>query len=64
MLAGGYFAFRFACEADLGGIDPQSLAPGTPIPGTVYYVSQLTDGGQRHQVTVSIQPMLIMKRVQ
>ena len=63
-LAGGYLAFRFACQADLDGIDPNSLAPGSVIPGTVYYTSQLTEGGQRHQVTVRIEPLLIMQRVQ
>jgi hypothetical protein len=30
----------------------------------VYYVSRLTDGGQRHEVTVSIQPLLILEKVQ
>ena len=46
--AGGYVAFRFACEADLRGIDPNDLRPGSPVPGSVYYVSRLTDGGRRH----------------
>ena len=27
--AGGYLAFRFACEADLRGIDPHDLPPDT-----------------------------------
>lgn len=62
--AGGYFAFRFACEADLSGIDPYALPPGTAVPGSVHYVSRLTDGGQRHEVTVSIQPLLRLERVQ
>jgi len=62
--AGGYLAFRFACEADLRGIDPDTLPPGTPVPGTVYYISRLTDGGQRHEVSVSIYPLLILERVQ
>ncbi len=62
--AGGYLAFRFACEADLGGIDPHDLPPGTPIPGAVYYTSRLTEGGQRHGVSVSIQPLLKLERVQ
>ena len=31
--AGGYVAFRFACEADLRGIDPNDLPPGSPVPG-------------------------------
>jgi hypothetical protein len=64
MLAGGYLAFRFACTADLSGIDPHSLTPGDTIPGSVYYISRLTDRGTRHQVTVSIQPLLVEKRVQ
>jgi hypothetical protein len=62
--AGGYVAFRFACEADLRGIDRNDLPPGSPVPGSVYYVSRLTDGGRRHEVTVSIQPLLILEQVQ
>ena len=62
--AGGYVAFRFACEADLGGIEPNALPPGSPVPGSVYYVSRLTDGGRRHEVTVSIQPLLKLEKVQ
>lgn len=34
-LAGGYVAFRFACEADLRGFDPKDLTPGSPVPGSV-----------------------------
>ena len=41
-LAGGYVAFRFACEADLRGIDPHDLPEGTAVPGSVHYVSRLT----------------------
>jgi hypothetical protein len=62
--AGGYFAFRFACEADLRGIDPHDLPPGTAVPGSVTYVSRLTDGGQRHEVTVRVYPLLILEQVQ
>jgi hypothetical protein len=62
--SGGYLAFRFACEASLGGIDPRDLPPGTPIPGSVYYVSRLTDGGKRHEVTVRIYPLLKLEKVQ
>jgi hypothetical protein len=62
--AGGYLAFRFACEADLRGIDPNDLPPGSPVPGSVSYVSRLTDGGQRHEVTVSVAPLLKLERVQ
>jgi hypothetical protein len=64
MLAGGYFAFRFACEADLHGIDPHDLPAGTPIPGTVDYISRLTPDHQRHVVTVRIEPLLKLERVQ
>jgi hypothetical protein len=64
MHAGGYFAFRFACEASLGGIDPHDLPPGTPVPGSVYYISRLTDGGKRHEVTVRVFPLLILEKVQ
>ena len=62
--AGGYLAFRFACEADLGGINRNDLPPGTPIPGKVYYVSRLTHGGTRHDVSVRIYPLLIFQLVQ
>jgi hypothetical protein len=62
--SGGYLAFRFACEASLGGIDPRDLPPGTPIPGSVYYVSRLTDGGKRHEVSVRIYPLLKLEKVQ
>ena len=62
--AGGYVAFRFACKADLRDIDPNELAPGSPVPGSVYYVNRLTNGGRRHEVTVSIQPLLKMEKVQ
>ncbi len=62
--AGGYLAFRFACEAELHGIDPNDLPPGSPVPGSVYYVSRLTDGGRRHEVTVSIQPLLKLEKVE
>ena len=62
--AGGYLAFRFACEADLHGINPDDLPPGTPIPGSVYYVSQLTEDGQRQEVSVRIYPLLMLEKVQ
>lgn len=62
--AGGYVAFRFACEADLRGIDANDLPPGSPVPGAVFYVSRLTDGGRRHEVTVSILPLLKLEKVQ
>jgi hypothetical protein len=62
--AGGYFAFRFACEASLGGINTHDLPPGSPIPGSVTYVSRLTQGGSHHEVTVRIYPLLILEKVQ
>jgi hypothetical protein len=62
--AGGFVAFRFACEADLQGINRDDLPPGTPIPGSVYYVSELTEDGQRHEVSVRIYPLLTLQKVQ
>jgi hypothetical protein len=62
--AGGYFAFRFACEADLHGINPGELPPGTAIPGSVYYVSQLTEDGQHQEISVRIYPLLTLEKVQ
>ncbi|HET7880840.1 MAG TPA: hypothetical protein VFL55_08130 [Acetobacteraceae bacterium] len=62
--AGGYVAIRFACEADLRGVDPKDLVPGSPVPGSVYYESRLTDGGRRHEVTVRLFPLLKLERVQ
>jgi hypothetical protein len=61
-LAGGYVAFRFVCEAGLGGIDPHALPAGTVVPGSVHYVSRLTADRQGHEVSVSIQPILIWER--
>jgi hypothetical protein len=34
------------------------------VPGSVHYVSRLTADHQRHEVTVSIQPLLKLERVQ
>jgi hypothetical protein len=62
--AGGYLAFRFACEADLRGIDPKELPAGAAIPGSVYYTSRLAEGGERHVVTVNVQPLLKLEKVQ
>jgi hypothetical protein len=64
MLAGGYVAFRFVCEASLDGIDPNALPPGSDVPGTVHYVSRLTADHQGHEVSVSVQPLLIWERMQ
>jgi hypothetical protein len=63
-LAGGYVAFRFVCEAHLAGIDANALPPGSPVPGSVHYISRLTPDHQRHEVSVSIQPLLIWERMQ
>ena len=63
-VAGGYIAFRFVCEATLTGFDPHALPQGTPIPRMVRYVSRLTDGGRRHEVTVQLVPRLILEQVQ
>jgi hypothetical protein len=62
MLAGGWLAFRFVCEADLE-INPAELPPG-PKPGFVRYTSQLTNSGQRQRVTVSVVPLMIWVPVQ
>ncbi len=62
--AGGYVALRFACEADLRGVTADDVPPGSPVPGSVYYVSRLTNGGQRHEVTVRVQPLLKLEKVQ
>jgi hypothetical protein len=64
MLAGGYVAFRFSCQASLDNIDRTALPPGTPIPGFVYYISRLTPDHKRHEVTVRIEPLLIMEKVE
>ncbi len=63
-LAGGYLAFRYVCEGRLTGFDRNALPPGTPIPGWARYVSHLTDGGRRHEVTVQIAPLMILEQVQ
>ena len=63
-LAGGYVGFRFVCEASLGGIDRHALTPGTDVPGIVHYVSRLTADRRGHEVSVSIQPVLIWERME
>jgi hypothetical protein len=62
--SGGYLAFRFACQASLRNIDPNALSAGTAVPGKVFYVSRLTPDRQRHQVSVSIEPLLKLEKVQ
>jgi hypothetical protein len=63
-VAGGYLAFRYVCDAQLTGFDRNALPPGTTIPGSVRYVSRLTDAGQRHEVTVRIAPIMILEQVE
>jgi hypothetical protein len=63
-LAGGYVAFRFVCEADIAGLDRDALPPGSTVPGSVRYTSQLTDGHRHHEVTVSVEPRIRWERVQ
>jgi hypothetical protein len=69
-VAGGYLAFRYVCKARLTGFDRDALPPGSTVPGTVSYVSRLTDGGhltdggRRHEVTVRIAPLMILEQVE
>jgi hypothetical protein len=63
-VAGGYLAFRYVCGAQLTGFDPHALPPGAMIPGTIRYVSHLTDEGRRHEVTVRIAPLMILVQVE
>ena len=63
-LAGGYVAFRFVCEAGLAGIDRAALPDGSAIPGSVHFVSRRTADGRGHEVSVTIQPLLIWERVE
>ncbi len=62
MRAGGWLAFRFVCVADLD-IPEADLPPG-PRPGYVHYISRLTNNGTRHEVTVTISPLLTWVPVQ
>jgi hypothetical protein len=62
--AGGYVGFRFVCEASLGGIDPHALPAGSTVPGIVHYISRLTADHRSHEVSVSVQPVLIWERMQ
>jgi len=57
-VAGGPVALRFVCQALVGGVDPHALPAGTPLPGVVNYTSQLTADRRRHEVTVSLEPLL------
>jgi hypothetical protein len=62
MIAGGWLAFRFVCEADLEA-NAAELPPG-PKPGFVNYTSQLTDSGRRQDVTVTVSPLMLWVPVQ
>ena len=62
-LAGGWLAIRYACAATLAGFDPRDLPPG-PLPGEVHFTSRLTAGRERHEVSVSIDPLLIWEKVE
>lgn len=63
-IAGGYIAFRFVCEAGLSGFTRAQLPPGSVVPGQVRYVSQLTNDRRQHQVTVRIEPLMILEQVE
>jgi hypothetical protein len=63
-IAGGLLALRFVCEADLAGLVPQDFPPGTPLPGQVRYTSRLTPDRARHEVSVSVAPLLIWEKAQ
>ncbi len=62
-VAGGYIAFRFVCSAHPIGFTRDQLPPGTTIPATVHYVSELTPDGARHEVHVRIAPLMILEPV-
>jgi len=54
--AGGPLAFRFVCDASLGGLAHQAL-PG-PRPGGVHYVTSLTGPDHRLAISVRLVPLL------
>jgi hypothetical protein len=62
-VAGGYIAFRFVCTAHPIGFTRNQLPPGTAVPATVHYVSELTPDGTRHEVHVRIAPLMILEPV-
>ena len=62
MLAGGWLAFRFVCQADLE-VDLAELPPG-PRPGFVEYTSELNASGKAQDVTVAVAPLMIWVPVQ
>ena len=63
-IAGGPIAFRFVCEAFVGGVDKNALPPGMPVPGSVHYTSELTPDRRRLEVTVHLEPLLKWMPVQ
>ena len=63
-VAGGFLALRFVCEATLDGFSQDDLPTGMPVPDFVHYTSRLTPDGSRHEVSVTIQPLLMWEKVQ
>jgi hypothetical protein len=63
-LAGGYIAFRFVCQAHVTGFTREQLPPHSTVPAAVRYISQLTADGQRHEVSVSLIPFMILEQVE
>ena len=61
-VAGGMIALRFVCEATVTGFNESDLPPGMPLPGQVHYTSRLTPDGARHEVSVTIEPLLIWEK--
>ncbi len=59
-VAGGVIGFRYVCEADLAGVEPNQLPPGRPIPSVVRYVSRLSGDGSRQEIAVSVRPRLFL----
>lgn len=62
-VAGGYIAFRYVCTAHPFNFRRDELPPGTTVPGSVRYISELTPDGTRHEVHVSIAPLMILEPV-
>ena len=63
-VAGGWLALRFVCTAEIAGVEPHDLPPGMPLPGQVRYTSRLSPDGNRHDVTVDLQPLLTWEKAQ
>lgn len=62
MIAGGWLAFRFVCEADLE-VNFSELPPG-PKPGFVNYTSQWGQPDHELHVTVTVSPLMLWVPVQ